>query len=129
MNLNGWQRLGIVLSAFWWTTCLGLLLIEYLQASPLSTTLFVVHKSTSVFSLIPLELAGLSSSQTIAELNTLNVTLTILVPFLAWALVQAGTIVARWIGAGFELPKMEPPVLTNPISTKQFQQEFINQTK
>lgn len=129
MNLNGWQRLSIVLFALWWTASLSLFLIEYLQASLFSTSLFVTHKSASFFSLMPLELAGLSSSQTIAEINTLNVAAAILFPFFLWALVQIGTIVTRWIAVGFELPQMEPPVLTNPISTQQLQQELINQTK
>ena len=129
MNLNGWQRLGIALSALWWLTCLSLFLIEYLEASPFPSTLFVAHNSTSIFSIMPLEIAGLTSSETVADVNTLMLITALLAPIVAWMLSVVGMVVVRWIAAGFEPPQVEPPVLTNPITRGQFQQELVGQTE
>lgn len=129
MKFNGWQRLGIVLSALWWFTCLSLYLIEYLQASPFTSTLFVAYKSTSIFSIIPLEIAGLSSSETIPDVNTLMVVTALLMPILTWLLVTVGMIMVRWIAVGFEPLQAEPPVLTNAINSKKFHQELVSQAE
>ena len=129
MNFNGWQRLGISLSALWWLAGLSLFLAEYLQASPFTSTLFVVHHSTSIFSIIPLEIAGLSSSETVADVNTLMVITALLAPIGAWLLSVVSMIVVRWIAAGFEPPAAEPPVLTSPITSGQFRRELVTEVE
>ena len=129
MYLNGWQRLGVVLSALWWFTCLSLFLIEYTEASPFSSTLFVTHQATSIFSFIPLEIGGLSSSGTVAEINVLMLVAALSVPVLSWILAAAIMIIMSWIAVGFEPHRAEPPVLTNPINPRRFKQELVNQVE
>ena len=129
MNLTGWQRLGIVLSILWWIACICLFLVEYYETSPFSTTLFVSQESNSIFSFIPLEIAGLSSTGTVAEVNLPMTIFALTLPLILWLTGTACMLVTRWIANGFEPPRAEPPVLTNPIITRQFEQPFASRVE
>jgi hypothetical protein len=106
-RLNGWQRLGIVLSVLWIAAVFAYALVE-LSRGPFSAKLLTeIVPSTTRESIKP-SVKG-DSDVVLApvepRLIAVRIAIAVAVPVVAgWSFVYLLVLVARWIGAGFRKP-------------------------